>query len=72
MRVVLVVNPFSSSVTARARVVIRKALSADHDVSMVEDWSQTMGHAQAIWIDREEGVLRGGADPRGEGMAMGF
>lgn len=43
-----------------------------HDVSMVEDWSQTMGHAQAIWIDREEGVLRGGADPRGEGMAMGF
>ena len=36
MRVVLIVNPFSSSVTARARVVIRKALSADHDVEMVE------------------------------------
>ena len=36
MRLVLVVNPFSSSVTARARVVIRKALSADHEVELVE------------------------------------
>lgn len=36
MRIVLLVNPFSSSVTARARVVIRKALSADHDVELVE------------------------------------
>lgn len=32
----MIVNPFSSSVTARARVVIRKALAADHDVEMVE------------------------------------
>lgn len=36
MRLVLVVNPFSSSVTARARVVIRKALSADHEVELAE------------------------------------
>ncbi|HYI60674.1 MAG TPA: diacylglycerol kinase family protein [Acidimicrobiales bacterium] len=43
MRIVLVVNPFSSSVTARARVVIRKALSADHDVEMVE--TQRRDHA---------------------------
>jgi gamma-glutamyltranspeptidase len=43
-----------------------------HDVEMVEQWSQTMGHAQAIWIDHEEGILHGGADPRGEGYALGF
>jgi gamma-glutamyltranspeptidase len=43
-----------------------------HAVTMVEDWSQTMGHAQAIWIDREEGTLHGGADPRGEGIALGY
>jgi len=43
VRIVLVVNPFSSSVTARARVVIRKALSADHDVEMVE--TQRRDHA---------------------------
>ncbi|MCU1352611.1 MAG: putative lipid kinase [Acidimicrobiales bacterium] len=30
------VNPFSSSVTARSRVVIRKALSGDHDVTLAE------------------------------------
>jgi oxamate amidohydrolase len=42
-----------------------------HDVEMMQDWSQTMGHAQAIWIDREQGVLHGGADPRGEGLAIG-
>lgn len=36
MRILLLVNPFSSSVTARARVVIRKALSADHDVELAE------------------------------------
>jgi gamma-glutamyltranspeptidase/glutathione hydrolase len=42
-----------------------------HEVQMVDDWSQTMGHAQAIWIDHEQGVLHGGADPRGEGLAIG-
>ncbi|MGI8756921.1 MAG: diacylglycerol/lipid kinase family protein [Acidimicrobiales bacterium] len=36
MRVLLLVNPFSSSVTARTRVVIRKALAGDHDVELVE------------------------------------
>lgn len=36
MKVLLIVNPFSSSVTARTRVVIRKALAGDHDVELVE------------------------------------
>ena len=43
-----------------------------HDVEMTEDWSQTMGHAQAIRIDREAGTLHGGADPRGDGTAIGW
>jgi gamma-glutamyltranspeptidase/glutathione hydrolase len=42
-----------------------------HDVEMMQDWSGTMGHAQAIWIDRDHGVLHGGADPRGDGLAIG-
>ena len=36
MKVLLLVNPFSSSVTARTRVGIRKALAGDHDVELVE------------------------------------
>jgi diacylglycerol kinase family enzyme len=43
MRVLLVVNPFASSVTARVRVVITKALSCDHDVTVVE--TSRRGHA---------------------------
>lgn len=36
VRVVMVVNPFASSVTARNRVVIQKAISADHDLTVLE------------------------------------
>lgn len=36
MKVLLLVNPFSSSVTARTRVLIRKALAGDHEVELVE------------------------------------
>lgn len=42
-----------------------------HDVEILPRWSQIMGHAQAIWIDHETGVLHGGADPRGDGCALG-
>lgn len=31
-----------------------------------------LGTAQAIWIDREMGVLRGGADGRRDGIALGY
>ncbi len=56
MRLVLIVNPFSSSVTARARVVIRKALSADHDVELVE--TQRRDHATHL----ARGAAADGAD----------
>lgn len=46
MRVLLVVNAFASSVTARSMVVIRKAFSADHDVQLVE--TSRRGHATRL------------------------
>jgi diacylglycerol kinase family enzyme len=46
VRVLLLVNSSASSVTARARVVIRKALSADHEVTLAE--TSRRGHATRL------------------------
>jgi gamma-glutamyltranspeptidase/glutathione hydrolase len=43
-----------------------------HDVRRVPMWSDTMGHAQAIQIDREQGVYWAAADPRSDGAAAGW
>ncbi len=41
-----------------------------HTVRREEDWSELMGHAQAIRIS--DAGLEGGADPRGDGLALGY
>ena len=46
VKLLLIVNALASSVTARGQVVIRKALSADHDVDMVE--TSRRGHATRL------------------------
>ena len=46
MRILLVVNTSASAVTARARVVIAKALSADHTVTVTE--TSRRGHATRL------------------------
>ena len=58
MKLLLLLNPSASSVTARARVVIRKALSADHEVTVAE--TSRRGHALRLARrqDRELDGLR--------------
>lgn len=46
MRLLLIVNASASAVTARSRVVIHKALAADHEVEVVETGQP--GHATAL------------------------
>jgi diacylglycerol kinase family enzyme len=46
MKVLLIVNSSASSVTARGKVVIQKALSADHDVQVAE--TSRRGHATRL------------------------
>jgi len=41
-----------------------------HNVTPVSDFFMRMGHAHGITLD--DGTLRGGADPRGDGAAIGF
>jgi diacylglycerol kinase family enzyme len=56
MKVLLLVNSSASSVTARSRVVIQKALSADHDVTVAE--TSRRGHATRL----AQGAASSGTD----------
>jgi gamma-glutamyltranspeptidase/glutathione hydrolase len=43
-----------------------------HPVRVVEDFTDTMGHAGAILIDPVTRVMYGATDPRGDGTAAGY
>ena len=45
--------------------------SRGHEVEITEAMSDFMGHAAAIKVNSDTGVLQGAADPRGEGIAVG-
>jgi gamma-glutamyltranspeptidase len=51
--------------------VIEGLKAKGHHVEVLPDWSSICGGAQGIIIDREEGVLMGGADPRRQAYAIG-
>ena len=52
--------------------IARELTLRGHPVRMVSHWEGTVGHAQAIRIHPERGFFEGGADPRGDGAALGF
>ncbi|RQG92686.1 gamma-glutamyltransferase [Natrarchaeobius halalkaliphilus] len=52
--------------------VVRGLRLRGQPTRVLTDWDDNMGHAQAIRIDRERGWLEGGADPRGDGSALGY
>jgi oxamate amidohydrolase len=52
--------------------VARELKRRGQPVQMVPDWNDNLGHAQAIRINREERLYEGGADPRGDGAALGY
>ncbi len=52
--------------------VVRELKRRGQPVQMVTDWNDNMGHAHAIRVDHATGLLEGGADPRGDGAALGY
>jgi gamma-glutamyltranspeptidase len=52
--------------------VVRELKRRGQPVQMVTDWNDNLGHANAIRVDREQGMFEGGADPRGDGAALGY
>lgn len=51
--------------------VARQLQLVGQPVKLLTDWADDMGHAQAIRI-HDNGLLEGGADPRGDGSAAGY
>lgn len=65
----------SSALSLEARIpdeTTRELTLRGHPVQIVGAWNGTLGHAQAIRIDPDTGFLEGGADPRGDGAALGY
>jgi gamma-glutamyltranspeptidase/glutathione hydrolase len=59
------------SVEDELKSLIPQLESKGYKVSALESLSSITGHAQAI-VYNEYGAMMGGADPRGDGMAIGF
>ncbi len=58
-------------IEGRVPAEVREALARrGHNVLTVSDWFTHMGHAHGITL--RDGTLAGGADPRGDGAAIGF
>jgi gamma-glutamyltranspeptidase/glutathione hydrolase len=58
-------------IESRVPEATREALRRmGHNVTPVADFFMRMGHAHGITVTN--GTLRGGADPRGDGAAIGF
>jgi gamma-glutamyltranspeptidase/glutathione hydrolase len=43
-----------------------------HIVDRWEAWNERAGHAHGITVDPQDGMLRGGSDPRSDGAAIGY
>ncbi len=55
-----------------AKNIIDTLKSRGHNVKVVDDYTDTMGHAGAILIDADNHRLMGATDPRGDGLAAGY
>lgn len=65
----------SRNLTLEGRIsdeVARELKRRGQPVQMVTDWNDNLGHASAIRVDAEQGFFEGGADPRGDGAALGY
>jgi gamma-glutamyltranspeptidase/glutathione hydrolase len=61
----------TARIEGRVPAEVREGLTRKgHQVQPVSDWFLRTGHAHGITL--HDGTLRGGADPRGDGAAIGF
>jgi gamma-glutamyltranspeptidase/glutathione hydrolase len=46
--------------------------TSGHDVKPLVDWTSGVGGMNGIMIDRQNGLMKGGADPRRDGYVIGY
>ncbi|GAA2104701.1 gamma-glutamyltransferase [Brevibacterium salitolerans] len=64
----------SSDLKLEARIdsgTVRELRLRGQPVAIAPAWDGSLGHAAAILVNRETGMYEGGADPRGDGQAVG-
>ena len=54
------------------QTTIQELIKRGHCIKVVEDYTDKMGHAGAILIDSVTNIKYAGADPRGDGIAVGY
>lgn len=60
-------------IEARVPKVTRDELTdRGHFIRLIDEWSTLVGGGQGIMIDPDSGALLGGADPRRDGLALGW
>ena len=60
-------------IEARIPKVVRDDLiRRGHTVRLIDDWSFLVGGGQGALVDPDSGARYGGADPRRDGVALGF
>jgi gamma-glutamyltranspeptidase/glutathione hydrolase len=58
--------------TAFPEVLVEEVAARGHQVGSAADFQADFGTAAMIQMDLDRGILLGGADPRGEGVALAF
>jgi gamma-glutamyltranspeptidase/glutathione hydrolase len=60
-------------IEARIPKVVRDELiRRGHTIRLIDDWSFLVGGGHGVMVDPESGALYGGADPRRDGVSLGF
>jgi gamma-glutamyltranspeptidase/glutathione hydrolase len=66
---------FADGVSVESRMppaIVAGLIERGHTIATLGPYENKLGHAHAIYVDRERGSLAGGSDPRADSLALGI